>query len=305
MRTQRFAFTRRLACLSGALMLSASLPAAAETLTLETARGPVAVEARPERVVVFDVAALDTLDALGVRPVGVPAKLYVSYVDGGDAAPVGTLFEPDFEAVAALEPDLIIIGSRTATQYEALEAIAPVIDMAIGSDTLLADGRARVAAYGALFGKEAEAAELEGAIDEEVAAARAAVAGKGDGLILMTNGPKVSAYGPGSRFGWVHAAVGLPPAVEDVDAATHGEAVSFEFVHEANPDWLLVIDRSLAIGEEGQSASDTLDNPLVAETTAWQRNQVVNLDAASMYIAGGGARSIATTLGQISDAFSK
>jgi iron complex transport system substrate-binding protein len=29
----------------------------------------------------------------------------------------------------------------------------------------------------------------------------------------MTNGPKVSTYGPGSRFGWVHAALDLPPAI--------------------------------------------------------------------------------------------
>ncbi len=35
-----------------------------------------------------------------------------------------------------------------------------------------------------------------------IEAARTAVAGKGDALIAMTNGPKVSAYGPRSRLGW-------------------------------------------------------------------------------------------------------
>lgn len=296
--------TRGAACLAALLAFAA--PAAAEPVTLDTARGPAQVEARPERVVVFDMAALDTIEALGVKPAGVPAKLYVPYLDGAGAARVGTLFEPDFEAVAALDPDLIIVGGRSAAQYDALSKIAPTIDMSIGDDTLLADARARIEAYGRLFDKGAEAGALEAGLDRDIETARAAVAGKGDALILLTNGPKISAYGPGSRFGWIHAAIGLPPAVEHVDAATHGEAISFEFIHEANPDWLLVVDRSAAIGEAGAAAArQTLDNPLVAGTTAWKENRVVMLDGAPIYIAGGGARSLSGTLGEIARAFAE
>lgn len=281
--------------------------AAADPLVVETARGPVEVAAQPRRVVVFDVAALDTIAALGVQPVGVPEKVYVSYLDdiAAKAETVGTLFEPDFEAVAALDPDLIVIGGRSAAQHDALAAIAPVIDMTIGDDTLLADGRARIAAYGALFGKADEAATLEAALDTEIADAKAAVAGKGRALIVLTNGPKISAYGPGSRFGWVHAALDLPPAVATVEAATHGEAISFEFINQANPDWLLVVDRAAAIGAEGAPALQTLDNPLVAGTTAWRKGQVIGLDAAPVYIAGGGVRSMAGTLGEIKAAFAR
>lgn len=288
---------------AAACLLPLALAVPAFGATIETARGPVEVAETPERVVVFDVAALDTLDALGIRPVGVPAKLYVDYLDGGDAEPVGTLFEPDFEAVAALDPDLIVIGARSAAQFDTLAKIAPVIDMTVGSDSLLDDARARIAAYGTLFGKEAEAAKLEAELDAELDAARAAVAGKGKALIVMTNGPKVSAYGPGSRFGWLHAAIGLPPAVEHIDAATHGEAVSFEFIHDAAPDWLVVVDRSAAIGESADAARQTLDNPLVADTPAWSKGQVVYLDGAPIYIAGGGVRSLADTLGEITAAF--
>jgi len=272
-----------------------------------TARGPVEVAAVPERVVVLDMAALDTIGALGVQPVGVPEKVFVAYLEDVAAAaePVGTLFEPDFEAVAALEPDLIVVGGRSSAQHDALSAIAPVIDMTIGDEALLDEARARIEAYGALFGKVEAAAALEGELDADLAAARAAVAGKGTALVVMTNGPKVSAYGPGSRFGWVHAALGLEPAVEEVEAATHGEAISFEFIHEADPDWLLVVDRAAAIGEEGASARETLDNPLVAETTAWTNGHVVHLDAAPIYIAGGGVRSLGQTLEEITAAFSE
>lgn len=297
-------------CLPGALCIAAALAAtgaSAGPAVVETARGPVEVAEVPVRVVVFDMAALDTIAALEVQPVGVPEKVYVPYLDevAAQAETVGTLFEPDFEAVAALEPDLIVVGGRSSPQFDALAAIAPVIDMTIGDDALLEDGRARIDAYGALFGKGAEAAALAAGLDAEVAAARAAVAGKGNALIVLTNGPKVSAYGPGSRFGWVHAALGLPPSVEDVEAATHGEAISFEFISTANPDWLLVVDRAAAIGEAGAGARDTLDNPLVAGTTAWKEGQVVYLDAAPIYIAGGGVRSLAHTLGEITAAFAE
>lgn len=284
-----------------------TLPAQAEPVTIQTARGPAEVEAQPARVVVFDVAALDTIAALGVQPVGVPEKLFVSYLDdvAAGAAPVGTLFEPDFEAVAALAPDLIVVGGRSAAQFDALAAIAPTIDMTLGDDTLFADAEARIAAYGALFGKEEAAGALQADLDSALALARAAVADKGAALIVLTNGPKVSAYGPGSRFGWIHAALGLPPAIADVEAATHGEAISFEFIQKANPDWLLVVDRSAAIGEGAAAARATLDNPLVAETKAWQAGQVVYLDAAPIYIAGGGVRSLHATIDQILAAFAK
>ncbi len=293
--------------LAASVLLAASAalaaPALAGDVTIATARGEVTLPAGPSRVAVFDMAALDTMDALGVVPAGVPDKLYVDYLDdaAGKAAPLGTLFEPNLEAVAALAPDLIVVGARSATQVEALSPLAPTIDMTIGQD-LVADARARIAAYGALFGKAEQAAELEAAFDAKLAEARAAVAGKGKALILLTNGPKVSAYGKGSRFGWLHTALGLPEAYENLNPEVHGDAVSFEFIAEVDPEWIIVVDRSSAVGEQA-SARATLDNPLVAGTRAAREGRMVYLRAAPLYIAGGGYRSVMGTLDEIIAAF--
>lgn len=281
-------------------------PALADPVTIDTARGPVTLAETPDRVVVFDMAALDTIDALGVVPVGVTDNTYLPYLAHlkGQAAPAGTLFEPDMEAVAALAPDLIILGGRSAAQYDALARIAPVIDMTIdGAGRLTADARARIAAYGTLFDKPAEAAALTARLDTALAEARAAVEGKGNALVLLTNGPKMSAFGPGSRFGWVHGELGLPAAASTSYQGSHGEGVSHEFIQSTNPDWLIVIDRAAAIGQASDSARQTLDNPLVATTTAWKRQQIVYLDPVSIYIANGGARSLTGLLDQIADAF--
>ena len=291
--------------LAGLAALTLAAPVLAQDLTVETATGPVQVGANPETLAVFDIAALDTLTALGVPVAGVPNPVYLSSLSEvvAQAQVVGTLFEPDFEALAVLQPDLIVVGGRSSEQLGPVSDIAPAIDMTIWGDDLPGQARARIAAYGALFGKEAEAEALTADLDAKVAEAKDAVAGKGSGLILLTNGGKISVYGAGSRFGWLHSEIGLPEAVDGLDAENHGQPVSFEFLAEHDPEWLLVIDRGAAIGAEGEAAAATLDNPLVAKTTAAREGQIVYLYAAPLYIAAGGAGAMMHTLDQIIAAF--
>lgn len=281
------------------------LPVAAQEVMIDTARGAESVSTNPETVVAFDLAAVDTLGALGIPVAGRPDMLGTEYLEAsaGNAPVVGTVFEPEFEAVNALAPDLVIVGGRSSTQYDALSRIAPMLDMTIPGETLVETGLDRIDAYGMLFAKEDEATALRGRIEDKIERARVAIDGNGNGLIVLTNGPKVSAYGSGTRFGWVHDTLGLPEAVETESEGRHGQPVSFEFIAEADPDWLLVIDRAAAIGDEGARAAATLDNPLVAETTAWREGQVVYLDPADAYLVGGGAQAMERTLDTLIDAF--
>ncbi len=299
----------RTAIFAGLLGAVIAIPAAtsvmAKDVTVDTATGPVAIAANPEKLAVFDVAAIDTLAAMGVAMTGVPAPLYLdSLADiGAGAQVVGTLFEPDFETLAVMQPDLIIVGGRSSAQAAALAPIAPVIDMTIGVEGMADQARARIATYGALFGAKDKADALTAALDAKLAMARAAVKGKGKALIVLTNGGKISAYGAGSRFGWLHSDLALPEAVENLSAETHGQSVSFEFLAETDPDWLLVVDRGAAIGAGAKAAKATLDNPLVARTKAAQAGQIVYLDAAPLYIAGGGAGAMMHTLDEVIAAF--
>ncbi|KQY00528.1 iron ABC transporter substrate-binding protein [Rhizobium sp. Root73] len=277
------------------------------TADLETAKGPVSIAATPAKIAVFDIAAIDTLDSLGIKIAGLPSNLYLpelAHLKDGSTV-VGDIFEPNLEALSELQPDLIILGGRSSPQVEATSQVAPTIDMTMDGDDLLKQAKTRLSSYGALFGRQAEAETTAKALDAVVDKARAAVTGKGKALIIMTNGPKVTAYGPGSRFGWVHAALGLPAAVPDVEAATHGEAVSFEFIRNANPDWLLVLDRAAAIASKDQNAKATLDNELVKETTAWKKGQVIYLPAGDFYIAAGGVQAMSRVFTVITAAYSK
>ena len=289
-----------------AILMLASLGTVSAT-DIDTANGPVTIAVTPAKIAVFDIAAIDTLDSLGVEIAGLPSNLYLpelAHLKDGSAV-VGDIFEPNLEALSELQPDLIILGGRSSTQVEATSQVAPTIDMTMDGDDLLQQAKARLATYGSLFNKQAEAEAAAEALNAVVEKAHAAVAGKGTALIIMTNGPKVTAYGPGSRFGWVHAALDLPPAVPNVEAATHGEAVSFEFIANANPEWLLVLDRAAAIGSEDQNAKSTLDNELVAGTTAWKKGQVVYLPAGDFYIAAGGIQAMSRVFTAITEAYAK
>ncbi len=296
--------TRLVSSLAAAL--SAMFMNGAGAAGIETARGPVEIAGSPARIAVYDIPAIDTLDQLGIEIAGVPDNLFLDALKhiGDGAEIVGTLFEPDLEALSALDPDLIIVGGRSSTQLDAVARVAPAIDMTLYGVDLLPQAKARILSYGELFGREDRAAALAAELDAAVERARTAVNGKGDALILMTSGPKITAYGADSRFGWLHRELNLPAAIEGDSAAAHGEAVSFEFVREADPDWLVVVDRAAAIGSGEAAARATLDNELVRATKAWRSGQVVYLPAADFYIAAGGAAATIRVLDSLSRAFS-
>ncbi|AVT81281.1 siderophore ABC transporter substrate-binding protein [Rhodopseudomonas palustris] len=292
-----------------AMLAALALPAqaSAETIEIQTAQGMVRVQAKPSRVAVFDIAALDTLDLLGVKAAGVPDRVFLpelkSAAAGGEV--VGTLFEPNLEALSALDPDLIILGGRSSPKAKFTSRIAPTIDMTIDGQELVRDAEARLQAYGRLFGREQTAEQEKQKFNAAIVAARDAAKGKGRALIVMTNGPKISAFGLGSRFGWIHSTLQIEPAVTTMAPSIHGEAVSFEFVRKADPDWLIVVDRAMAIGAGDNQARATLDNELVRDTKAWKSGRVIYLPSADLYIAGGGIQAMTRVLAALTRGFSE
>lgn len=268
--------------------------AAPTEVTIEHYSGTDTVPVNPETVVVMDLGILLTLDALGVEVdavggVGTPIPAeYEALVNNPAYTTVGTAFEPDYEAINAMEPDLIIVATRSSATYPEMSKIAPTIDLtgAEGAGALEALTK-QVNDLAAIFGAEERATELLADLDEEIAAIQAETADAGTALVVMTNGAEVSAYGPGSfRFGMVHDLFGYAAADDSLERdATHGDVISFEFILEANPDVLFVVDRAAAIGDGSENAEAVLDNELVRQTTAWQDERVVYVDNFSWYIA--------------------
>ncbi|NLF04612.1 MAG: siderophore ABC transporter substrate-binding protein [Actinomycetales bacterium] len=260
-------------------------------MTVKHAQGETVVPVNPETVLTFDLAALGTLDLLGVNVAGVPKSNLPGGLEkyaGEDYLDIGTLFEPDFEAVNAAEPDLIIVAGRSAAALPELAKIAPTIDVSNDWARFYDSNLENTRTLAQIFDKTDEAEALIADLDARVAALKSTTPDAGKALIVLTSGGEVTAYGPGSRFGILHDTLGVVPAVEDVEEATHGEAISFEFILETNPDWLFVVDRDAATGEGGAAAAEVLDNELVKQTTASTKDQIVYVDSVAWYILNGG-----------------
>jgi iron complex transport system substrate-binding protein len=280
----------------------------AQALRVQHAKGETTVPSKPKKVLAFDLASLDTLNALGVEVSGVPTARFPEYLAkyGSDKyEKVGTLFEPNYEAVNAAEPDLIIVGGRSSAKYTDLAKIAPTIDMTVDPKNYVGSAKRNVQLLAKIFDKQTEAEAHLAKLEASMAVLRQEASKAGNGLLVLTTGGKMSAYGPGSRFGLLHSDFGIVPAVEGLATTNHGQAVNAEFILKTNPDWLFVIDRDAATGQGSGAAKKVLDNDLVAQTTARKKNQVVYLDPVNWYIIGGGLTAMQASIDQITKAITK
>lgn len=256
-------------------------------------------------VLVFDLSALDTLDTIGVKVAGVPQGVKPKRLEKYNSAEypkIGSLFEPDYEAVSAMKPDIIIVGGRSSAKYAELAKIAPTIDLTVDPQHYIASAKANAETLGRLFRKEDEVAKHLKELDASIAALHEKAQTVGKGLVILTTGGRMSAFGPGSRFGVLYEDFGIVPAVPDLKVANHGQSISYEFILKTNPDWLFVIDRDAVVGKQGQSAKEMLNNALVNKTTAWKEGHVVYLDPADWYLAGSGLSALKAAVRQVREA---
>ncbi|WJE16951.1 siderophore ABC transporter substrate-binding protein [Halobacillus sp. ACCC02827] len=279
-----------------------------EEVTIEHELGETTLEKNPEHVVVFDFGTLDTLDSLGVEVTGLPQMnipSYLSKFESSDYKNAGGLKEPDFEAIYDMDPDLIIISGRQADLYEDFKDIAPTIYVELDAENYMESFKGNVEMFGKIFDKEKEAEKQLLDVEENMKALQEKTADiDGKGLITLSNGGKVSAYGPGSRFGIIHDVFGVPAVDEDLDVSTHGQNVSYEYIAENNPDYLFVVDRDAVVNGEA-AAKQTIENDLVKETTAFKEDQIVYLDPDIWYLSGGGLTSVQMMVDEIDSAVSK
>jgi len=190
--------------------------------TVTHALGETVLESKPTRVVVLDGGELDDVLSLGITPVGLAnpesAAGQPSYLadklDG--VADVGTINNLDLEAIAALEPDLILGSKLRADQlYPQLSQIAPTV-FAIRPGFPWKENFLLVADA---VGEENEAVEVLNAYQRRADDIRASFDGTPPtiSLVRFMSG-KIRLYGNLSFIGVILQDVGLPrPALQDVD----------------------------------------------------------------------------------------
>lgn len=280
---------------SEAAATSAPAPAAAPytPIKIEHPLGTTAINKLPERVVAFDMSELDSLDQLGAPVVGM-AKDYVAdflikYRDDPNVADVGTTIQPNLERLHALKPDLILISPLQAQSYAELSQIAPTVyddvDLSNKQGNFIDAAKTHLTTLGRIFGKEDLAREKVAQMDAKVEQTRKVTEGRPEkALIVLHNNGAFTSYGVKSRYGFIFDTLGVKPASTDIEAGLHGQPISNEFIQQADPDILYVIDRTAVMERRPALNLDSLDNPLLRKTKAWTNGRVIFVDAQTWYL---------------------
>ncbi len=150
--------------------------------TVDTKFGEITIESQPERIVALGWGDAETALSLGFQPVG--ASDWLAFGGDGvgpwaggqyDESPeiIDTL-EPSYEAIAALEPDLILDVKSSGDQdrYDRLSEIAPTVGVPEGGDSYLTTGQQQLELISAALGVPEKGQELEAQLDEAFATAR-------------------------------------------------------------------------------------------------------------------------------------
>lgn len=159
---------------AGLCLLLLSATAAAQTWQHE--QGRVSLDEPPQRIVALNWAATEALLLLGVTPVGVADKSgYATWVREPvlpDHVPnIGTRVAPSLEAIAELEPDLIVTSSEMAPAADLLQQIAPTYVSSVykkGSQPF-AKARQMLITLGEMLDREDRAREILADIDTTLA----------------------------------------------------------------------------------------------------------------------------------------
>ena len=248
------------------------------------------------------MACLDILDALGVaegRVVGsaqTSLEYLQSYVTDENVSNLGTIKEADLEAVMACEPDVIFIGGRLSSSYDALSEIAPVVYLATDSELGVVESvRKNANTIAAMFGLEEQVDTLMAEFDSRIAALAEFAAGK-TAIVGMCTSGSFNVLGNDGRCSIIGREIGFDNigVDADIDTSTHGNEASFEFIVEKDPDYIFVMDRDAAIGTDGaQLAQEIVENELVMGTRAYQDGNIVYLaHPAVWYTAEGGITAL-------------
>ncbi|MGW5340774.1 ABC transporter substrate-binding protein [Rhodococcus pyridinivorans] len=282
------------------------------TVTIETNNGEMEVPTDPERVVALDNKSFEMLRDWGITPVALPKTLlpntgFDEWREDDSILDVGTHREPKLELVSEAEPDLIIGGSRFTEFTGELSKIAPVVDVSALDDSeggYIQGLKDQALALGQIFEKEAEAEEIVAELEAATEAAQDATNGESVFLAVVAGGKIDNGAG---RIGRLLDGVNLKDVFAGDAGDVHGDSgLAPETIAQANPDWMIVLDRDSATavpGEEApQPAAAVIDaQEAFANTTFATKDQIIYLDGD--FYKREGIESYTEAFQQIADAF--
>jgi iron complex transport system substrate-binding protein len=250
-----------------------------QTKIVSTVKGDVEVPVNPQRVVVLYL--LGDVLSIGVKPIGVSDVIEGAAFENelSDIQSLGAWYEPNPEAVLALNPDVIIVPSEET--YEALHQIAPTVYIPHEKMTI----EERLQKIGEVFNKEGESKVLIDNFNAKVEQSKKKLAEAGilDKAVSIMEGGSADMYvirhknyGRGSQVIYDYLGMKLPEvAGKDNKDIQDGFIASFEVLADYTGDYIF---RSSYEGME-----DLTQNKLWNSIQAVKEGHLIEIDFGLSY----------------------
>jgi len=247
------------------------------THTIEHDLGTTEVPVNPQRVATLTQFGLEYALALDRPPVAAPGSetLEVDYLKRRrrelDAVSTGDATEPNVEAVAAQQPDLIVARSNYIEQiYDELSEIAPTVGLPV-----ILDWKRTFRFFARVVGRQERAEEVLSAYEERVREVRAALGGREAAqsievsVVRGRTGGMLRLYVSDSFSGLILDEVGLsrPPSQ---DGTGGNREISLERIELADGDAIFVWTYS---SDEAEAVGELREDPLWERLDAVQSNR--------------------------------
>lgn len=267
------------ALMTAGLLLSATVQAAPRSL--EGAYGNVEVNGTPQRIVALGDNALDAALSLDAKPLATLASRGGNDVPeylkakAGKIALVGSVREPNLEAILALQPDLILASSELSSDlYAKLSLMAPTI---VPKGGTFQDWRDTYATYALALDKADQAKQRIAEIDQRVDALRQ----------RLPQGQKVSVvrWNPQGPFimsshlfvGQLLQSLGLEAneLAAEQKRKPHSDILSLENLSKVDADWIFLA----TLNPDGRKAlNEARKQPAFTRLNAVKNDRVISVD---------------------------
>lgn len=259
----------------------------------------IVIPKSPQKIVVMNYGALDTLDALGKGTLVVGTSLpaipqYLQQYKTGNVVDTGRMKEPNFDVIKQIAPDLIIIDRRQADQTDELSKIAPVVNLDVDATNYLESTKNHILLLGKITGTDSLAANYTASLDSKIThAQKLAQNSHKKALVAIHNDGKVFLTNTGARPTLIHDVLQVKravPVTEQVINPTEKQLptlIDNHYIATNKPDIIYLVDRSKAIGNKAIEKDFFNKNTLTKSGT-----KIVYLTADIWYLSGGGVESL-------------
>lgn len=240
-------------------------------LTFTSSAGEWTLDAMPERIVSLSPTATEMLFAVGAGDQVVAADEYSTYPP---EAPTTDLsgFDPNVEAIAAYDPDLVVIA------YDANDLVAGLTQLNIPvlmsfAPIDIESGYGVMAELGQIVGRSSETAEVIAVMRVEMDTAIAAAPDTSVRVYHELDDMFFSVSSAGF-VGDVYAALGAENIADPADTDGYGyPQLTEEYIVDADPELIVITD------QVGYTIDDVAARPGWADITAVANGDIVQVDA--------------------------